>query len=142
MKIAIDGYEANVPQRLGSSQVAFELLKNIHALDQQNDYLIYLQSKPMGDLPAERDGWRYKVLRPNKLWTRIALPLALFKDKPDLIFSPTHYIPRFSPKRTKRVVTIFDLSYIHFPQMFKKEDLYKLTNWSKFSIEKANHIIC
>jgi hypothetical protein len=27
--IWIDGYEANVPQRLGSGQVAFQLLKNL-----------------------------------------------------------------------------------------------------------------
>ena len=33
MKIWIDGYEANVLQRLGSSQVAFELLKSLEKID-------------------------------------------------------------------------------------------------------------
>ena len=87
-KIWIDGYEANVPQRLGSGQVAFQLLKNLEAIDHTNDYLILLPSDPLSDLPKPRDKWQYKVLKPNKLWTRIALPLFLFKakSKPDLFF--------------------------------------------------------
>lgn len=141
MKIWIDGYEANVPQRLGSSQVGFELLRNIEKIDQKNDYTILLPSLPLDDLPKEREGWRYKILKPRRLWTRIALPLALYtaKKKPDLFFSPTHYIPRFSP--VKRIVTIFDLSYLHFPEMFNKRDLWQLTNWTKYSVQNAAHII-
>src|SRR3989344_5037969 len=141
MKIWIDGYEANVPQRLGSSQIGFEILKGLEQLDRKNDYTILLPSAPMNDLPNERGGWKYKVLRPKRLWTRIALPLALFtaRSKPDLLFSPTHYIPRFSP--VKRVVTIFDLSFLHFPEMFNKKDLWQLTNWTKFSLINADHVI-
>lgn len=141
MKIWIDGYEANVPERLGSSQVGFELLRNLEKIDQKNDYTILLPSSPMDDLPKEREGWRYRILKPKKLWTRIALPLALYtaKVKPDLFFSPTHYIPRFSP--VKRIVTIFDLAYLHFPEMFNKKDLWQLTHWTKYSIQNAAHII-
>lgn len=141
MKIWIDGYEANVKQRLGSSQVAFELLKHLEKLDNKNNYTILLPSEPLEDLPKERTGWTYKILKPRRLWTRIALPLALYtsRQKPDLFFSPTHYIPRFSP--VKRIVTIFDLAYLHFPEMFNKKDLWQLTNWTKFSIQNADHII-
>ena len=141
MKIWIDGYEANVGQRLGSSQVAFELLRNLEKIDYKNEYTILLPTPPLPDLPQERKGWQYKVLRPKKLWTRIALPLALYisQEKPDIFYSPTHYIPRFSP--IKRIVTIFDLAYLHFPQMFDRKDLWQLKNWSKFSIQNAESII-
>lgn len=141
MNIVIDGYEANVRQRLGSSQVAFELLRNLEKIDQRNNYFVLLPSDPLADLPQEREGWGYKVIKFNKLWTKLALPLALYRSKfkPDLVFSPTHYIPQFSP--AKRVATIFDLSYLHFPQMFKKNDLWKLTHGSGFSIKHADHII-
>lgn len=141
MKIWIDGYEANVPQRLGSSQIGFELLHSFEKIDHENEYTILLPSAPLPDLPKERSGWNYKILKPNKLWTRIALPYALYsaKVKPDLIYSPTHYIPRFSP--VKRIVTIFDLSYLHFPEMIPKADLWKMVNWGKFGIENAEHII-
>ncbi len=140
-KIWIDGYEANVPARLGSGQVAFELLKNIAKFDHQNEYTILLPSEPLDDMPKQRPGFLYRVLRPSQLWTRIALPVSLFtaKQKPDVIFSPTHYIPFLSP--VKRVVTIFDLSYLFFPELFKKKDLWQLTNWTATSIKKADHII-
>lgn len=141
MNIWIDGYEANTKQRLGSSQIAFEILRNLEKIDKKNEYTILLPSEPMEDMPKERRGWVYKQLRPSRLWTRIALPIALYraKPKPDVIFSPTHYIPRFSP--VKRVGIIFDLSYLHFPEFFQKGDLWQLTNWSKYSILNADHII-
>lgn len=141
MKIWIDGYEANVEQRLGSSQVAFELLKNLEKIDHNNEYTILLPRLPLEDLPKERKGWEYRILKPARLWTRIALPFALYttKQKPDLIFSPTHYTPWFSP--VKRIVTIFDLSFLHFPQYFNQKDLWQLTHWSKHSIKSADHII-
>lgn len=140
MKIAIDGYEANVMQRLGSSQVAYEVIRNLEKIDHKNDYTILLPSPPLGDLPKEREGWKYKLLKPKTLWTKIALPLFLYTHKKfDLFFSPTHYIPYFSP--VKRIVTIFDLSFLHFPEMFLKKDLWQLTNWTKFSVQNADHII-
>lgn len=141
MRIAIDGYEANVLQRLGSSQVAFELLKSLEGADKQNSYTVFLPTQPLEDMPKAREGFNYKILKPKRLWTRIALPIALFgaKKKYDLIFSPTHYIPRFSP--IPRVATIFDLSFLHFPQMFDKRDLWQLKNWTRFSAKNANHII-
>lgn len=139
MKIAIDGYEANIEQRLGSSQVAFELLCGLEKIDRKNDYIIFLPASPLGDMPKERKGWEYRILKPKRLWTRIALPIALYKAKPDLVFSPTHYIPRFSP--AKRIATIFDLSFLHYPQMFESRDLWQLKNWTKFSALNASHII-
>lgn len=140
MRIYLDGYEANVPQRLGSSQIAFELIKTFEKQDKKNEYTIFLPDSPLEDLPKERVGWKYKILRPKSFWTQVALPIALFMGaKHDLIFSPTHYIPRFSP--IKRIATIFDLSFLHFPEMFEAADLWKLRNWTRFSVQNADHII-
>lgn len=141
VKIWIDGYEANVAQRLGSGQVAFNLLKSIEKIDQENDYTVLLPTPPLPDLPKVRPGWRYQILRPARLWTRIALPLKIIfsNNRPDVFFSPTHYIPKFN--KVKRVVMIFDLAFLHFPEMFKKGDLYKLKNWTKDSVTHAEHVI-
>lgn len=141
MKVAIDGYEANVLQRLGSSQVAFELLRTLEKIDLQNNYTVLLPSAPLDDLPPERDGWRYKILMPKKLWTKITLPWYLYttKDKYDVIFSPTHYISMLSP--IKRVVTIFDLAFLYFPEMFTNSDLWQLKSGTNFSVKNADHII-
>lgn len=141
MNIWIDGYEANVNQRLGSGQVAFELLKNLEKLDQKNTYTIFLPDHPLDDLPLARIGWEYRILKPRRLWTRIALPLALYaaRQKPDVFFSPTHYGPWPCP--VQQVITVFDLSYLYFPKMFKRADLYKLQHWTKDSVRRASHVI-
>ncbi len=141
MKIWIDGYEANVPQRLGSSQIAFELIKNLEKIDTKNDYTILLAGEPLDDLPKERLGWRYKTLKFNKFKTYLAIPLALFftKNRPDLFFSPTHYGPFLAP--CKRVIMIFDLAFLKFRKMFKPRDLHQLTLWTKISVKKAAHVI-
>lgn len=142
-KIWIDGYEANVPQRLGSGQVAFEIIKNIAILDKKNDYTVLLPSVPLDDMPKESENFHYKILKPRRLWTRIALPIALFtsRHKPDVFFSPTHYSPIISPSGIKKILTIFDLAFLHFPQFFKQTDLYKLNNWTKGSIERSDHVV-
>lgn len=139
--IWIDGYEANVGQRVGSGQVGIELLNSLHKIDQENNYTVVLPSRPLDDLPESRTRWVYKVLRPNKLWTWIALPWAVrvARPKPEVIFSPTHYIPRVGG--VKRVVTIFDLAFLEFPQYFLSKDLYKLKNWTKYSILNADQIV-
>ncbi|MCL5783777.1 MAG: glycosyltransferase family 4 protein [Patescibacteria group bacterium] len=141
MKIWIDGFEANVPQRLGSGQVAFELLKNLEKIDHKNNYTILLPNLPMDDLPKERDGWKYQIIKPSKFKTWLALPWALFtaKEKPDIFFSPTHYAPAISP--IKRVMMIFDLSYLRFPKYFKSRDLWQMKLWTWISVKQAKHII-
>jgi len=34
-----------------------------------------------------------------------------------------------------------DLSYLHFPGMFRKQDLYQLKNWTAYSVKKAKKIL-
>lgn len=138
MLIGLDGNEANVENRVGSGVYAFELLKEF-SKNKKHQFLIYLKEKPLVDLPKENSHFKYKVFGPRKLWTQFALPLKLTTgNRPDIFFSMGHYGPRFSP--VPYVITIFDLSYLHYPEMFNQNDLYQLKNWSKYSIQNSAHI--
>jgi len=141
MIIGIDGNEANIKNRVGVGQYAFNLLKSLYSLDQKNQYIIYLKDKPLSDLPKVRQNWTYKIFGPNKLWTKFALPLHLFTEKTDLnlFYSPSHYSPQFAPCPT--IPTIHDLGYLQFKSQFTKKDFYQLTNWTEQSIKKSAHII-
>lgn len=141
MIIGIDGNEANLKNRVGVGQYAYNLLLNIYKLDTKNKYIIYLKNPPLKDLPPQRSNWEYRVFGPQKLWTKIALPFKLFtqKEKLNLFFSLSHYSPAFSPFPT--IPTIHDLGYLQYQSQFTKKDLYQLTNWTKQSIKKAQHII-
>ncbi|MBU2632116.1 glycosyltransferase family 4 protein [Patescibacteria group bacterium] len=141
MLIGIDGNEANVEKKVGIGEYAFELLKKFEESKVSNfQFLIYLKDFPREDLPKAREGWRYRVVGPRKMWTQFALPRDLLLKKPraDIFFTPSHYAPRFSPIPT--AISIMDLSYIYFPQLFKKNDLYQLKSWTKYSAKKASLI--
>ena len=141
MKIALIGYEANIQKRVGSNQYAFELMKALYQLDQKNQYTVYLPTPPLPDLPPARDGWRYKVVGPSKLWNFFALPLALIKQtpKPDVVFNPGHYTPLFFP--ASLVVSIMDLGYLRFPQHYTKSIYWKLRLWTALSIKRAARLL-
>lgn len=144
MIIAIDGYEANLASRVGIGRYAFEILKHIYKIEEKrrdrNEYRIYLPSVPLADLPKETSWWKYRVIHPRKFWTFIALPLALSSDMPKahVVFSPTHYAPRFVS--IPKVISIMDLSYLTYPKLFRPKDLFKLTQWTKYSAVSAKAI--
>ncbi|OGH13693.1 MAG: hypothetical protein A2860_04580 [Candidatus Levybacteria bacterium RIFCSPHIGHO2_01_FULL_37_33] len=152
MVIGINAYEAVVPRfgydratglpnRVGSSEFCFQLLTALSIIDKQNEYFIYLPINPASDMPAETKNWHYEVIKGRTLWTLIALSKKLFfdKEKPDVFFSPTHYLPFYVTYPS--VVSILDVSYLHFPKLFKKRDLYQLKLWGRYSIKKAKKII-
>jgi len=141
MLIGIDGNEANIANKVGVGQYAFQILHHLYQLDSDNSYIIYLKNPPANDLPKPRKNWQYKVFGPQKMWTRLALPIHLFtqKEKLDLFFSPSHYSPFLSPFPT--IPTIHDIGYLQFQNQFTKKDLYQLINWTKESIRKASQII-
>ncbi len=141
MIIGIDGNEANVEKKVGISEYAYELLLQFHTLQIANcEFRIYLKEQPRIDMPQERPNWSYVIVKPKKLWTQIGLPLYLFTHfpRPNVFFSPTHYAPRFSPILT--VISIMDLSFLHFPHLFAKKDLYQLTEWTKYSVRNARKV--
>lgn len=143
MLIGIDGNEANIKNRVGSNQYAFELLKALRQKesDRRHEFLIYLKEDPRADLPKETKWWKYRVIKPAKLWTQWRLPLDLYihRPRPDVFFSPGHYAPRWCPMPL--VISIMDLGYLHFPEHFTKPVYYQLKNWTERSIKDADHIL-
>lgn len=149
MIIAIDGYEANVGNRVGIGRYAFEILKHIYQevktqnlkLKTVHSFRIYLPSQPLSDMPVETSWWKYRIVPFSHLWTWIGLPLALRIDspRPRLIFSPTHYIPRFV--RLPNVMAIMDMSYGEYPELFRRKDLYQLVHWTRYAAHHTRRIL-
>lgn len=140
--IAIDGNEANVAQRVGSNVYAFQLLKAMEKYwqsDTQVEVLVFLSAPPLADLPAQRPGWRYKVVPHVPLWTLWKLPLELRRHRNiDLFFSPGHYLPSWTPMPS--VNTVMDLAYEHYPQFFKAKDRWQLRLLTRQAVSQAAHV--
>lgn len=149
MKIVVNAYEAAVPRfgfnqktglpnRVGSGEFCYQLLSGLYDIDKKNDYKLFLPVNPSGDMPKERGNWQYLVFK-SKLWTMLGLSKKFIKEKADIFLSPTHYLPLHVS--CPSVITILDVSYLYYPQLFKKKDLYQLKFWGGFSIKCAKKII-
>lgn len=141
MIIGVDGNEANVENRVGTSVYTFELLNYFkHSSNKELKFIIYLRTRPNNQMPHESEFFTYRIVPGPFAWLHFFLPINLFlKQEIDVFFSPAHYIPRFCPCPV--VVTIHDLSYIYFPQEFLPKDRFKLINWTNFAVNKAVSII-
>ncbi|MGD9129834.1 MAG: glycosyltransferase family 1 protein [Candidatus Woesebacteria bacterium] len=144
IKIAIDGNEANVKNRVGSNVFAFEIIKNLEKITKKKKHIkfsILLSQEPIGDFPKPRKNWQYKIITPKKLWTRWALPIHLFLHRKDyeLFFTPGHYAPKFST--LPYISTVMDLAFLEYPDQFRKSDYLQLKHWTKESVEHAKKVI-
>lgn len=138
MNIGIDGYEANTTQRVGIGQYAYQLLSQLYKSDNENNYTIFLPSSPLSDLPVENSQWRYVEGNLGSFWTISQLPFLIRKNPVDIFFSPTHYTPWFTP--FPRFISVMDLSYLHYPEMFRVKDLIQLKYMGGLSIAQAKKI--
>lgn len=139
--IGFDGNEANVNKKVGVSVYSQNLINYFKKKSNKNLlFNIYLRESPKQDMPKENKYFKYKIIKGKFLWSQFFLPINLFFNKKNnIFFSPAHYTPRFS--KTPAIVTIHDLSFHYYPNDFLKRDLYKLKNWTNYSLKKAKKII-
>ncbi len=139
--IYIDANEANVPHPVGSNVFVQQLLTALQKIWLPSDpQITLLLNKPPRTSFFKTLSWPIETIPPSFFWTQWRLPLYLFKNKPKIIFTPGHYAPRFKPKGTKSIITIFDLAFLHFPHYFTSKDLWQLKLWTKYSVHQADLI--
>ena len=139
LRIGIDINEANVAQRVGTGQYCYHVLKQWYKRTNL-DFHLYHRDSLQGDLPTEDSHWHYHQVGPKRAWIRFGLPLYLATHaKTDVFWSPAHYMPIYTGASS--VVTIHDLAYEFFPDLFLKSDLYKLKNWTRAAVKQATHVI-
>ena len=145
MIIGIDGNEANIERRVGVNQYAFEILWGLYKL-QDNikinyKFIVYLKNKPLNDLPKENNNWKYKIIPGKGLWiiTKLMPWLLFTKDKPKVLFSPSHYTVPIST--VPRVCSIMDLGYLNSSEQFEKFTFWQLKYWTAISILVSKYVI-
>jgi glycosyltransferase involved in cell wall biosynthesis len=145
MIIGIDGNEANVVQRVGVNTYAFELLHSLAKLQEMGEnphqLIVYLKNKPLPDMPKEMQNFKYKIIPGSGNWIVTKLTPNLFVDspRPDVFFSPSHYVPFISPM--PRVCSIMDLGYLKYSGQFTKKDFWQLKLWSAISMYVSKGIM-
>lgn len=145
MLIGIDGNEANIKNRVGVNQYAFEIIwgiaKSYKTWSKKYRVIVYLKNPPSQELPSHQKNFSYKVLSGGGAWivTKLTPHLLVTSERPDVFFSPHHYLPPIST--IPLVCTIHDLGYLKLSGQFRKYDFWQLKHWSAWSIFISKCII-
>ncbi|MFW5884747.1 MAG: glycosyltransferase family 4 protein [Patescibacteria group bacterium] len=151
LKIGID-IRAIGQQRTGDETYTLNLVRELLKNDKNNNYFLFTNTKKEESLKnIQKKIFRNKSAPSNVsvisvlpscklLWTFFALPLKLFQLRPDILH--VQYIsPLITPRKTKVITTIHDISFVRFPQFIDKKDLFFLKCLIPVSLKKACKVI-
>lgn len=142
MKIAIQAADLDNSRIDGTRVYIKNILDCFGKLDHESDFLIYHKDKFNPELAPEKFP-NYEILQRKCpfFWTQMRLSLSIFKRKPDALWMPMHNIPYFISRKIKTTVTIHDLAFKYFPEMFTRLELWKLNFLTKMAVERSDKII-
>jgi glycosyltransferase involved in cell wall biosynthesis len=150
MNIGID-VTAALTQGGGIGRYIRELVQAVVALDSVNSYRLF-SAKPPATLPVADpipqannvthcpapldERWLYR------LWYRLRLPLPVqwVTGSLDLFHSPDFVLPPVSGA-ISTLLTVHDLSFIHFPETFPQRLVSYLNQVVPWSVGRASHIL-
>jgi len=146
MKIIIDAHlsENNLT---GIGRYLNELIPALLSIDQTNEYTILLnsyinQQHPLYQLKKNNLKKIFVTLTGPSLKQHFIIPALLRKIKPDIYHHPHFDLPLGI--RTRAVITVHDLKYIHHPEYFSGNRYLKkcyMFNKLKHSIQRSKQVI-
>jgi glycosyltransferase involved in cell wall biosynthesis len=119
-----------------------QLLRHLTLVDRQNRYTAFLSDPRFtaGDNMHLNISWLPTIHPPARIfWEQFIQPLALIDQKIDLLHAMAFVAPLLAPCPT--VVTIYDLSFIHFPELFRSWNRLYLSRLTAISARQAQRII-
>ena len=147
MRILID-YFSLVYSLGGVKKYIVNILEQLSKIDDENEYVL-LDFKNQGQDIFSLKKPNFRLVNTNlfsaNIYKKISFflnypPLNLFIDQePDVSFFTNYSV--YPVKSNKKILTIYDLSFIYFPQHIASRNLYFLKKTVKRSIKKANKII-
>ncbi len=139
MKIAINANELCQLQTNGVKIYTYNILK--YLAKKQFAAIIYYQKKIKREWNIKNANLKHKLIKwPFLFWTHFRFPFELWRDRPDVFFTPIQTVPFFLPK-CKIIVTIHDLAFLKFPNDFTFKACLKLSFHTKRAVKKAEKII-
>lgn len=137
MIIGIDASRARHPHPTGVEVYSDEIIDGLLALSRSHKKhrLRLYTPKPLAGIP----GAVQCVLPFRRLWTQRHLTRELRQNPPDVLFVPSHVLPRWFPARS--VITIHDVAFRRFPRAYSLRQLFYLHWTTRHAVRKAWRII-
>lgn len=142
MRVGIDGRALASPVRSGVEHYVINLIRALAVLDDRPEIIVYTD-RPITDPSLASvfaaDTLRLCVLQARRGWLRAALPWRLWRDRVELVHLPSTILPPLLP--CPAVVTVHDLAWVHYPELYDSADLRMQTQVVPRSIRRAAHVI-
>lgn len=126
----------------GTRIYIYNLLERFGRVAPETLFYIYLKGEINPDLRFKK--YPNYLLRNKEFplfWTQLKLPGLLKEDRPDVLWMPFHNLPAWRPRGVKTVITIHDLAFKLFPDLFPPKDLFLLNQLTAFAVKSADRII-
>jgi len=139
VKVGIDASRFTHKYSNGLELYSYEIINGLLGLfkKHQRDYEVTMYLKKRQ--PERIQGVHQKVIKRDKLWTKVGLTNELVKNKQDVLFCPSLSMPLTTPKKT--IVTIHDVGFKYLKGLYSASDYLKLQMLTKRSIKAASKII-
>jgi glycosyltransferase involved in cell wall biosynthesis len=151
LHVAINGQLVSSSQtyrNAGVSRYTWRLIEALAARETEQRYTVFanpaggaaLAHLASGHLRIADDGWPTAHPAQRILWEQVALPAALARGGVDVFHSPVNVLPlRSLPCAT--VVTIHDLTFIHYPQHLRPARRFYQRTFTPRSARAATLVI-
>ncbi|CAI2315513.1 glycosyltransferase family 4 protein [Vibrio parahaemolyticus] len=139
MLIGVDA-TALVKNRTGVGNYIYEIL-SVLVKDKSNFFLLYSNSEIY--FPDEENVKKivHSPYRKGPAWQNTQLLRSLFIDKPDVYWGGNGYLPIFSPKKTKLVLTVHDLVYKYAGETMPFLSRLSRKYFQPLSVRRADKIV-
>lgn len=131
-------------RRAGIHQYIYQVLRHLPDTPDAPDYFVFtqyaddaLRQQRRMQLYASR--WRAENRLARILWEQVSWPLLAARHKLDLLHSMAFVTPVLT--RTPAVVTVYDLSFLHYPDRFPPLQRLYLSSQTRRSCQQARRVI-
>jgi glycosyltransferase involved in cell wall biosynthesis len=125
----------------GINSYIYYLLRHLGQIDSDYDYSVFLSERRFADEQLRLCYTRWPTHRPlvRILWEQLVQPMALRQAGIDLL----HAMAFVGPLATSCpfVVTIYDLSFLHYPDAFRSWNRWYLSRFTTLSARRARRVI-
>jgi glycosyltransferase involved in cell wall biosynthesis len=133
-------------RQAGISRLIHATIQGLQAVDAENEYIVFVGERGIPDGYLAGDRWRASVPRlptTNRvlriLWEQTVLPWSLVRVGADMLHAMAFVGPLVCPR--PMVVTVYDLSFLLFPEVFNRLNRLYLSNMAPASVRKARRVI-
>ncbi|MEJ5187313.1 MAG: glycosyltransferase family 1 protein [Candidatus Geothermincolales bacterium] len=139
MIVGVEGRTLQGP-RYGVARFLKNVLSHMARLGADDLFYVYL-SQDVADPGIGAPNVTFKVLRraPSITWRHVRMPLEMRRDRVDVHFSPTYFVPlwRVCPE----VVTVHDISFKAHPEWFSRDRRFLFDDLFWRAVKRAEWVL-